>query len=950
MLGVADPLEHSATKSAQPQATDDLARFHRQLQDHFERLRAGRPVDSPVFAIEHGMETNEVSTMAGLVDRRVRTGHSMHSTWLPLLVVAAEAGYEYDGGSYWPLLRARLPSWGLNDREMLRTYFRRFVAEYGAFEPAGPWADKFNIIAWPVSHAVLPRVFLSQLAEILYRLREELAVEEITEPARLGRIIETNALHASNRFREQASNVDVIGRIASALLTPDDAPTSTVLLPDTVERIAADLAEHSEARRWLDAARASSKTVFAGTRAPASGRTGADDKSTAAPGLDISLEEGRQGLRLVAEVPALKHFAESNDELRQFLMRGRVKFSGRRRPVHGRALLDSTKFDLDESPFRGAPFAEPESGSSAVRQCLNDVLRLPSPPWLFKMRDGHGQLIRSSVLRAGTQYAFVHNADLEPAFPWSTTTDEVAQLRCTRFGVPDVVDESTVQAAESAGLSLTSTIRVVPVGLPSKGWDDEDHAVWVNGHEVILKVDSDREFKLLRAQFGGSQLQIELEGPSTLLSLGCPPAGSHSLRLVLTDETGRSNEGTFNVRVTERGERAAGGRTGQAFQIMFDPPHPTFEELASGEVGIAIAGPQGHRARVSVVLQDRNGPLAAPQGNSRTLPLSSQDGRTLLNGVLRSEQLSSRVPRADTITIKVEHPEFGHRLVRIEREFEPLRWIYEHDGESLRLVDSVDDRRPEISFSPASDPINSLQVPLCDEDVYKPPAVGLFEARIGSAAAGIVTTPSRVSSFEDLGPGRPPTIERRPASVERIDELVSVARSWRMASKPLFTSHTTSRAVLRSIASAIARDVCGDRWAGVESAYLEHERWTENKSADAVGGGADGLSALYTLRRWFDAPHENRADLRSTFVGATGVFDLPQEGGVRASTPDFALILASEPSRATVFRAETRMILSQFLISKPVILRLARYVVLRLDQERSADLDTSEAHARVVPL
>ena len=193
-----------------------------------------------MFAIEHGMPSGEIATMAGLVDTCVRQGRSIASAWLPLLVVAAEAGYEYDGGSYWPLLRARLPSWGLKDREKLRTYFQRFVAEFGAFEPTGPWADKFNIIAWPVSHAVLPRVFLAQLAEILYELRGDLAQEEIAEPSRLGGIIETHALHASNRFREQASNVDVMGRIASALLTPEDAPTRACTHPGSTDQPAPD--------------------------------------------------------------------------------------------------------------------------------------------------------------------------------------------------------------------------------------------------------------------------------------------------------------------------------------------------------------------------------------------------------------------------------------------------------------------------------------------------------------------------------------------------------------------------------------------------------------------------------------------------------------------------------------------------------------------------------------
>ena len=48
------------------------------------------------------------------------------------------------------------------------------------------WASHFNIIAWPVTHAILPRYLQRQFAKLLYELRFHLIRLSAFEPAMVG--------------------------------------------------------------------------------------------------------------------------------------------------------------------------------------------------------------------------------------------------------------------------------------------------------------------------------------------------------------------------------------------------------------------------------------------------------------------------------------------------------------------------------------------------------------------------------------------------------------------------------------------------------------------------------------------------------------------------------------------------------------------------------------------
>jgi hypothetical protein len=63
---------------------------------------------------------------------------------------------------------------------------RKFAADYGGVVPKGAFADNFPIIAWPVTHAVLPVYLQRNLAQLLFEFRTGLTADLLRDPDAFG--------------------------------------------------------------------------------------------------------------------------------------------------------------------------------------------------------------------------------------------------------------------------------------------------------------------------------------------------------------------------------------------------------------------------------------------------------------------------------------------------------------------------------------------------------------------------------------------------------------------------------------------------------------------------------------------------------------------------------------------------------------------------------------------
>jgi hypothetical protein len=232
--------------------TMPIQTWQQRLEKHFESLareRAGAGL--PIFALEHGLTDEELGALSSLLCSRLKSRMPFSPCWLLWVIYATERGYAYAGDEYWPSFEENTPEWELHDRDNLKPWFRKFQKAYHGVVPSGPWAEHFSIIAWPITHAILPRYLQRQFARLLYDLRFRLASLRTHNPESIGRLLSANAGHTTTRFQEFLQQETLTGRIVLALLGAEFSKGKEPIYAPTLHRIVFDLEKVRSAREWL---------------------------------------------------------------------------------------------------------------------------------------------------------------------------------------------------------------------------------------------------------------------------------------------------------------------------------------------------------------------------------------------------------------------------------------------------------------------------------------------------------------------------------------------------------------------------------------------------------------------------------------------------------------------------------------------------------------------------
>ena len=226
--------------------------LHEQVDRHFRSLARTRENSTfPVFAMEHGLSEDDLNRLREHLRSRRKSRLLQASDWLLWVIYATEVGYNYVGEEYWQSFEDQTPCWDVNDRNRIRTWFRKFRRDYNGVVPSGPWAEHFTIISWPITHAILPVYLQVQFARALYDIRYRLAGMAKSDPQTIGRLLAVNVHMPSTRFREFLQQEELIGRIVLALLGEETSQGNHPIYPQTLERIVADLDRVNASREWL---------------------------------------------------------------------------------------------------------------------------------------------------------------------------------------------------------------------------------------------------------------------------------------------------------------------------------------------------------------------------------------------------------------------------------------------------------------------------------------------------------------------------------------------------------------------------------------------------------------------------------------------------------------------------------------------------------------------------
>ena len=199
----------------------DVEQWQEKLTNNFSALSKNRRKikNARVFAIEHELRKEEIKDLVACVNKCLYEKLEIKEYWLLLVVAATEIGYSFSGDEYWQTFKKNIPNWKDSDRKYLRDCFEKFKEEYLGVVPSGKWAESFTIIAWPVTHAILPLDIQRHFLEALYKLRFSLRDEHFENKELLAYEIESQSINLTSRFRNFLGNKLLAWQFFSALRT-----------------------------------------------------------------------------------------------------------------------------------------------------------------------------------------------------------------------------------------------------------------------------------------------------------------------------------------------------------------------------------------------------------------------------------------------------------------------------------------------------------------------------------------------------------------------------------------------------------------------------------------------------------------------------------------------------------------------------------------------------------
>jgi len=846
-----------------------LEAWCRKLEAHFSALaRDRREAGLPVFAIEHGLDDAELSDISALLHQRLDSGEPLGVHWLLWVVYAAELGYKYDGEEYWPSFEQRTPHWrrDMHRREQLRQWFIKFHKTYEGVRPTGPWATQFSIIAWPITHAVLPKDLQTQLARILYEQRYFVAEFIDETPIQVGRLIAASAYDASSRLRIFLEQEELAGRIVLALLGSSEQQATGSILKSALQRIVSDLEEARDAREWLREARSAvaGVKVRLGAKAGPQSGNGTDGVhfGTAAERVEsksiqprlVLIREALDSWNAVLELPSFIGVASLNAHYATFLRKNRCMVAGTGSTWNpkGWLLYGTQKRKLISWPDPSKPVVRFEDSDAAVVNLLQADCRISEGPiWLFRInKDGTASEAIGRQVRVDHDYVLLHKTPVEQHPYLRPNHLSCDGIMASVLSIPRDAPDEALRGLAKVGLRLTRALRIWPAGLPPARWDGEGRAEWLLGDNVCIGLSHEGLCEGFSVRFDGHKeptIVAELANQPTFLNLGRLSVGTHTLGVTATYHNLGAQiglhrtdaEATLTILVRPPHRWVPGTSSHVGLIVSTEPYEPTLDALLGGQVRVSILGPEGRTVKCGLEFLDAADKILAfePLGTIR-IPMAPGDWRNIVDERGRNETDPSHYLRASAGRLVIDGEDLGCTRVRLSHSVVPIRWLAQSgQGIVLRLVDDTAHEDPiKVEVASFRNPTSPTELVLKDSsNLISPSGLGgLYLAIAGSHRVGVVVSvPRRVHGLQELA-DRPDLVFslRDGAAVE---SLLKWIRDWSRARivGPLAAQR---RAIaVRGMEDQLFATVCRAEWIRAERRYREdgplvpnaHE-WLEN--------------------------------------------------------------------------------------------------------------------------
>ena len=779
---------------------DEISGAEVHLATHFQGLCDGR--DGPVFFIEHGLSEADAEDLRKTVRATARF-HPLQTVWwrqypLPLLVTATEIGYAYrgTGTDFWPRFESALGTHiSPEGRQGVRDLFELCSDRYrGARPPVTPWTTAFRLIAWPITHSLIPLEFHRQLSATLARLQSDVRSVDDESLHRSFRIAARNPSARFKSFLEDGSHSVPVIRALLGACTGE-------ISKDTVTRIELDLTADRDARIDIEIARRRQRHLHKQQSAPAA----PPQLEIRAGHIQLRMQQGDR-LAIEARFPTVKD--TSAERLRRALRRRpfRPKLWGVSSPVPCEWLFSGV-------PFQVGLLAVPDAATPLLQgldqlaiepelRAILETFRLDfQPPLVFVANDGgnSARFVRGNELSVDRLYWLLAERDEANRFSGLPVVGEVGPFTCYRL---DPAQRRAAYELNRLGYTVRHGLSVAIAGAPPL---DGSSAVprFVVGDDRLVVPTSDHS---VGVQVDLGSESIEIDGRLVRVRV---PEGEHILEITSQDTSRRE---------PFRGVRAAEGESHRICWVDLSADERTVQGLLGGSIALRVDGVaplDGLELTVELEIGVwRAGTTVSLAPLPQTLASGQEPWLTLLDQPTRQRLLQDR----DPVVLHARVGCLAEDSWTLDRSILPLWWTRGSEGPYLDSeLGPV--RYGEISIArPAERPVPILSGDRSDAILLAP--LEPDELTFGPAAgfATFCTAPDKAALAA-------PRMERPRLRRARsghsgsvgMQGLVEAWLRWSVSDSDNFMADLRRQQAARQLDLWIAEVACGEVWAQREA-------------------------------------------------------------------------------------------------------------------------------------
>jgi hypothetical protein len=933
-----------------------LDQWQERLQSHFAQLASLRSYsDYPLFALEHALSEDEFAEITDLLHAELEDGWKLGRHWLLWVIYATEMGYDYDGGEFWPSFEQSTPRWRepitATRRNQLRTWFSRFQTTYHGVKPSGEWAEHFSIIAWPITHAILPQYLQWQFAKTLYDLRYQLAHLDSLSPKAVGELLAANGWDASSRFREFLQQQELAGRIVLALLSDRTLEGQSPIYLPTLERLVSDLERVQSTREWLKETRSLVAERLKGsarTTLGTSNRRDAGDGSAGHAALRIRpmlmlRRSTASTWSIVLDIPSFGNVARTYPDLQKLLRSTRCKIAGANTWHPSGWLLTGTRRQVLKTwPGAGNPLVQFERSDPALDPYVSAETRLPAGPiWLSRIgSDGLAREVTGRIVRPGRKYVVLSETALPSRSDFLASCNvDCSGIHAALLSMPNSLSFETLAKLQQLGLQVARTVRIWPAGLSARGFDGEGHSEWLTTEAPCFGIIHDHPVDSYSLRLDGeSETLIDVPAIDTpvFVRIAPLPAGRHMLMVKARGApTGGTlappvAEGVITLDVREPEPWIPGTTSHAGLAISLEPDNPTLDAFWERDVAVSVLGPAGHQVSCAINLYNASGQeLLTEPIATFDLPITSSEWFKKFVPFVEDKRRAWTFLEAASGKFLIKGDELGEYVLRLERDVKPIRWVFRNLGKAttVRLIDDTGgDDVPTCRFfglrNPAVATSLNAEAILAGVEVEAPG--GIFDARHGKFRDAVsLSIPPSGHGFADL------LIEPDLSGVESetfpITGILEALKLWGETRLLGPLGAMRRNRIIDRLANKFYAGLCGQRWADAEATFLAHPHasFPLQKLQDMVGG-PHAFPIL--LSRESDRIDAGTDTGKCWFASVAARYQVSSDQGLC----EFALQLASRPPEllaAVPIPSALDGLLNE-IKQKSVLLRAARLVAL----------------------